>query len=45
MEEEEETLKSNPVEEEYPVALLIQWELDLKMLEDRLDNPKPKYGC
>jgi hypothetical protein len=45
MEEEEQTLKSNPIEEEYPVVLLIQWEMDLKMLEDWLDNPKPKYGC
>jgi hypothetical protein len=45
LEEEEQTMKSNPIEEAYPVALLIQWKMDLTMLEDWLDNPKPNYGC
>jgi hypothetical protein len=37
--------KSNLIEEENPIVLLIQWEMDLTMLEDWLDNRKPKYGC
>jgi hypothetical protein len=37
-------LKSNPTEEEYRVELLTQWEMELKMLEDWLDNPEPEDG-
>jgi hypothetical protein len=31
--------------EENSDEILIQWEQELKMLEDWLDNPKPKDGC
>jgi hypothetical protein len=36
---EEQTLKSTPTEEDYRVELLNQWEMELKMMEDWLDNP------
>jgi hypothetical protein len=39
MEEEEQILKSVPTEEEHPVELLTQWEMELKALEDWLDSP------
>jgi hypothetical protein len=45
MEEEEYTFKSTRTEEEYPVELLNQWEMELKMLEDGLDNPELEDGC
>jgi hypothetical protein len=36
---------SAPTEkEENSDELITQWEKDLKMLEDWLDNPKPEYG-
>jgi hypothetical protein len=42
-EEEEHILMSIPIGE-HPVELLTQWELELKALEDWLDNPEPKDG-
>jgi hypothetical protein len=45
MEEEEQILMSVPTEGECPVELLTQWELELKALEDWLDNPEPEGGC
>jgi hypothetical protein len=45
MEEKEQILKSSPIEEEeHPVEFLTQWEMELKMLEDWLDNPEPEDG-
>jgi hypothetical protein len=38
MEKEEQILKSVPTEEERPVGLLTQWEMELKVLEDWLDS-------
>jgi len=37
-------LKSALVEGEHPTEFLTQWEMDLKMLEDWLDNPKLEGG-
>ena len=45
MEEEEKILKYVPAEGERPVRLLIQWELELKSLEDWLGNLEPEGGC
>jgi hypothetical protein len=45
MEEEEQILKFVPTEEENPVELLTQWEMDLKELEDSLDSPELEGGC
>jgi PIN domain nuclease of toxin-antitoxin system len=40
-EEKEQILKSAPAEEEENIVELItQWEMDLEMLEDRLNNPE-----
>jgi hypothetical protein len=44
MEEEEQILKSIPTEEEHPVELLTQWEMELKALEDWLDSLKLEGG-
>jgi hypothetical protein len=44
MEEEEQILKSVPTEEEHPVELLTQWEMELKALEDWLDSLEPEGG-
>jgi hypothetical protein len=41
--EEEQVLISVPTEE-HPVDLLTQWELELKALEDCLDNLEPEGG-
>jgi len=38
-------LKSNPTEEEYRVDLLNEKDMELKMLEDWLDNLEPEDGC
>jgi len=44
-EEEEQTLMFSPTEkEDNLVELLTQWEKDMKMLEDWLDNPKLEDG-
>ena len=32
-------------EEENIVEILTQWEMELRMLEDWLDNPESKDGC
>jgi hypothetical protein len=32
-------------EEEHTVEMLTQWEIELRMLEDWLDNPEPADGC
>jgi hypothetical protein len=41
-EKKEKTLMFSPTEKEENLdELLTQWEQDLKMLEDWLDNPKP----
>jgi hypothetical protein len=45
MKEREKILKSIPIEEEHPVELLTQWEMELKALEDCLDSPEPEGGC
>jgi hypothetical protein len=44
MEEKEKILKSVPTEEEHPVELLTQWEMELKALEDWLDSLEPEGG-
>jgi hypothetical protein len=44
MKEEEQILRSVPIEGEHPVELLTQWELELKALEDWLDSPEPEGG-
>jgi hypothetical protein len=45
IEEKEQILKSSPTEkEEHTVEFLTQWEMELKMLEDWLDNPEPEDG-
>jgi hypothetical protein len=31
--------------EEHSDELLTQWEQEMKMLEDWLDNPEPEDGC
>jgi hypothetical protein len=44
-EEKEQTLMSAPTEkEENSDELLTQWEQEMKMLEDWLDNPEPEDG-
>jgi hypothetical protein len=45
MEKMEQILMSIPTEEECPVELFTQWELELKALEDWLGNPEPEGGC
>jgi hypothetical protein len=45
MEEMKQILMSVPIEREHPVELFTQWELELRALEDWLDNPEPKGGC
>jgi hypothetical protein len=45
MEEKEKILKPSPIEEEHPVELLTQWEMELNMLEDCLDCTEPKGVC
>jgi hypothetical protein len=32
-------------EEEHTVEMLTQWEIELRMLEDWLDNPEPTDDC
>jgi hypothetical protein len=44
MEEKEKVLKSAPTEEEHPIELLTQWEIELKELEDWLDSLEPQGG-
>ena len=45
-EEKEQTLISIPTKkEENSDEFLTQWEKELKMLEDWLENPEPEDGC
>jgi hypothetical protein len=44
MEEEEQILKSVPIEGECLVGLLTHWEMELKELEDWFDSLKPEGG-
>ena len=37
-------MNSNPIEEEYQVDLLNEYDMELKMLEDWLDNPELEDG-
>jgi hypothetical protein len=45
MEETKHILMSIPIEGEHLVELFTQWELDLKALEDWLENPELEGGC
>ena len=46
IEEKEEILKCSLAEiDEHTVEFLTHWEMELKMLEDWLDNPEPEGGC
>jgi hypothetical protein len=44
MEEKEQMMMYVPTEGENPVQLLTQWELELRALEDWLDNPELEGG-
>jgi hypothetical protein len=45
-EEKEKTSESSPIEEyEHIVKILTQWEEELDMLEDWLNNLEPEGGC
>jgi hypothetical protein len=45
MGEKEQILMSIPTEGEFPIELLIQWELELRALEDWLDGLGLEVGC